>query len=381
MSSPSPAKSRWRSVVKRSTSLLSVTRSDKDKEKDKDKEREPRDSISSSRPPTPGASERDSDEILGSISRRNSTAARSSESLTSIGGGGGGAPKAGRLDTSSSTLSPPKAAALMMPSPIAESPLREAEATIIPVPVGPSPLALATSGQSAATEEAGNEPTTTNTNNETEDKPATRGGAVASEDSGSPPQPVSGLEENTGYVPPPLLDSKAGNPGAFTDDPDSLPQPTTLRDPWAPSSQTPSNAPSIKQPLDAQGTAGGLASPPRSERAARSLKAENSTSSDGYGATLGNGGFFGKPLVESIYEGGAQEDTGLFGSAVDVNAEMAGSGYQKAKEAKEEAEKAKTVEREYTLPAYEAQEGGGNVWGSSSSVLKCVVPLSSRILD
>jgi hypothetical protein len=37
----------------------------------------------------------------------------------------------------------------------------------------------------------------------------------------------------TGYVPPPVLDSTAGNPGAFTDDPDILPQPQTVIDPYA----------------------------------------------------------------------------------------------------------------------------------------------------
>ncbi|KAF9041608.1 hypothetical protein BJ165DRAFT_298116 [Panaeolus papilionaceus] len=34
------------------------------------------------------------------------------------------------------------------------------------------------------------------------------------------------------FIPPPLVNSSAGNPGAFTDDPDSLPQPTLTQDPW-----------------------------------------------------------------------------------------------------------------------------------------------------
>ncbi|PPQ77870.1 hypothetical protein CVT24_005712 [Panaeolus cyanescens] len=40
------------------------------------------------------------------------------------------------------------------------------------------------------------------------------------------------LSSPTDFVPPPVIDSTAGNPGAFMDDPESLPQPTVLKDPW-----------------------------------------------------------------------------------------------------------------------------------------------------
>lgn len=94
-----------------------------------------------------------------------------------------------------------------IPSPIAESPAREAassEGDPLPAPAsssasGPSPLAqapLITSTVKAPVPETELTPTS--------------------------PQ---------GYVPPPLLDSSAVGPGAFTDDPDELPQPQVIQDP------------------------------------------------------------------------------------------------------------------------------------------------------
>ena len=45
--------------------------------------------------------------------------------------------------------------------------------------------------------------------------------------------PVDDLQSPIGYIPPPVLDSTVGNPGAFTDEPDELPQPEIAKDPHA----------------------------------------------------------------------------------------------------------------------------------------------------
>ena len=123
------------------------------------------------RPTTPSGSDKDSD----------TRSLRRSTSGTSIGAGSAPAP-----------------AAVSSPSPIAESPAREAAA--MQEILGPSPLA-----QSTTTEPTGAQST------------------VAAEEQTSP----------IGYVPPPVIDSTVGNPGAFTDDPDILPQPQTVADPYA----------------------------------------------------------------------------------------------------------------------------------------------------
>lgn len=97
-----------------------------------------------------------------------------------------------KLDTTQATLAPP-AAANHVVSPVNESPAREmaAEAEA----VGPSPLGQAI--QTTGSEQA---------------------------DATSP----------MGYVPPPLVDSSIGNPGAFTDQTDELPQPLAVSDPFMP---------------------------------------------------------------------------------------------------------------------------------------------------
>lgn len=97
---------------------------------------------------------------------------------------------------------PVPALAVSSPSPIAESPAREAAA--FQEALGPSPLAQST------------------TDNLPDDQRS--------------PEVAPTVEEQTsptGYVPPPVLDSTVGNPGAFTDDPDILPQPETVVDPYA----------------------------------------------------------------------------------------------------------------------------------------------------
>ncbi|TFK20580.1 hypothetical protein FA15DRAFT_658990 [Coprinopsis marcescibilis] len=111
-----------------------------------------------------------------------------------------------KVDTSPAVLAPPHlASAMHSVSPISESPQREAQAIEESAPLGPSPLARDASGQ-----------------------PSSHANQPASDADVASPQD---------YVPPPLIDSKAGNPGAFTDEPDSLPQPQVAQDPFASSSR------------------------------------------------------------------------------------------------------------------------------------------------
>jgi hypothetical protein len=108
------------------------------------------------------------------------------------------------INTTPSVLSPPTPdPQATIPSPIPESPAREAESSQgdpvpAPAPVH-SPLAQA---------------------------PVVASPLVV-------PTPESELAPTSpqGYVPPPLVDSAAVGPGAFTDDPDELPQPQVIRDP------------------------------------------------------------------------------------------------------------------------------------------------------
>lgn len=100
-----------------------------------------------------------------------------------------------RVDTTPAALTPPPAPVTHVPSPIAESPAREAAASQEEVaPLGPSPLAR-------------------------------------NEDN-AVPDPTEATSP-VGYIPPPVIDSSAGNPGAFTDEPEDLPQPTVITDPFA----------------------------------------------------------------------------------------------------------------------------------------------------
>ena len=97
------------------------------------------------------------------------------------------------------------------PSPIAESPIKEAAAIAQEV-VGTSPLAQTAS----SSEEVPPKPTTLS--------------------------PVSELQSPTGYIPPPVLDSTLGNPGAFTDGLVELPQPEIVKDPYTVAAVEPSTA-------------------------------------------------------------------------------------------------------------------------------------------
>ncbi|KAF9008066.1 hypothetical protein BDQ17DRAFT_185335 [Cyathus striatus] len=86
------------------------------------------------------------------------------------------------------------------PSPIAESPAREAAALQENAQqTRPSPLTQAPVGHSP-----------------------------------EPMAPENTVVSPVGFTPPPLLDSTVGNPGAFTDEPEELPQPQVVRDPYAP---------------------------------------------------------------------------------------------------------------------------------------------------
>ncbi|KAH9482108.1 hypothetical protein JR316_0004203 [Psilocybe cubensis] len=111
------------------------------------------------------------------------------------------------------TLSPPPPGVQQkLPTPIAESPAREAAATTEPEPaVGPSPLAQQTVAPVVTEEPV---------------------------EMAAPPPAKAPEEEQTsptGYIPPPVIDSTAGNPGAFTDITESLPQADVVKDPFAPS--------------------------------------------------------------------------------------------------------------------------------------------------
>jgi hypothetical protein len=99
-----------------------------------------------------------------------------------------------------SLLSSPPLPIVVTPSPIAESPLREAAAEA-QESVGPSPLV----------------------------QPITSSEAVTS----TFPPPVEETQSPTGYIPPPVIDSTVGNPGAYTDVTDDLPQPDIAQDPQA----------------------------------------------------------------------------------------------------------------------------------------------------
>ena len=106
------------------------------------------------------------------------------------------------------------------PSPIAESPIKEAAAIAQEV-VGTSPLAQT----ATSSEEVPPKPTTLS--------------------------PVSELQSPTGYIPPPVLDSTLGNPGAFTDGLVELPQPEIVKDPYTVAAVEPNTAESATSVDDA----------------------------------------------------------------------------------------------------------------------------------
>jgi len=155
---------------------------------------------------------------MGTALRRSSTLLAISRPSTPSASGNVGSDKDSdgrslRRSTSGNSLGASQAAipTISAPSPIAESPAREAAA--MQEALGPSPLA-----QSSSTDQS------------------TNVGAPTVEEQTSP----------TGYVPPPVLDSTVGNPGAFTDDPDILPQTQTVLDPYA----VPEDEPTAVNPIE-----------------------------------------------------------------------------------------------------------------------------------
>ncbi|CAA7259460.1 unnamed protein product [Cyclocybe aegerita] len=180
MSSPSPKPGRWSSrmggALRRTSTLLSIAR-----------------------PGTPSR-ENGSDKDSDTASLRRST------SRSSLSG--------------PSTLAPPAPAPqVSAPSPIAESPARE-ELAVQQDIVGPSPLAKQTTAEPESIEAA----------------------VTASPEPAPVParaETVEDIASPVGYIPPPVIDSSAGNPGAFTDEPEDLPQPEVAVDPFAASNTGP----------------------------------------------------------------------------------------------------------------------------------------------
>ncbi|KAF8967511.1 hypothetical protein BDZ97DRAFT_1755936 [Flammula alnicola] len=158
--------------------------------------------LSIARPSTPASGERDSDSSsLRRVSSRDSL-------------------------TAPTVVTPPPTQLVSVPTPIAESPAREAEATQQET-VGPSPLAQQTVVATQPSEST-----------------------IAA--SPEPVQPAVATEQERatspiGYVPPPVIDSSVGNPGAFTDDPEALPQPDVVKDPYAASNTGPPPPPAEEQ--------------------------------------------------------------------------------------------------------------------------------------
>ena len=139
-----------------------------------------------------GSMMRRTSSVLTTVSRPDSAGSKDADSASLS-----GSTKSREAATLSSPPPPP---VVSTPSPIAESPLREAAATVQEI-AGPSPLAL----------------------------------PIASPEAVPPtlPPPVEELQSPTGYIPPPVIDSSVGNPGAFTDEVDKLPQPDIAQDPHA----------------------------------------------------------------------------------------------------------------------------------------------------
>jgi len=176
-----------------------------------------------------------------------------------------------RSTSREAAVSPPPPEPVSIPTPISESPSREAEATQRDI-LGPSPLTQ--------------QPTLV-------DIPPVEAVVAA------PVQPAA--EEAispTGYIPPPVVDSSVGNPGAFTDDPEALPQPDVVVDPYAAMNTAPAavEAP-VSEPKEE------TSAPPPVEAPAM----EHSSS------------YFDKPLVESIKDFDPVDAPSGFSAAVIEN--------------------------------------------------------------
>lgn len=181
-----------------------------------------------------------------------------------------------RSTSREAALSPPPPEPVSIPTPIAESPSREAEANQ-PDVLGPSPLAQ---------------------QDTLIDIPPLK--AVVAE-------PVQAAAEETtsptGYIPPPVVDSSVGNPGAFTDEPEALPQPDVVLDPYA-ATNTTAEAP-VADPKEVPVT---------------EPKEETSPPPPfGAPAVEDSSPYFGKPLVESIKDFDPVDAPSEFSTAVIEN--------------------------------------------------------------
>lgn len=326
MSSPGKP-SRWSrvgSAVRRSTSLLAPT----------------------SRPTTPGANDDSSDAV--SIKSN-----KSNRSLKNIFKGdsdkkskkGSGV----HLDTTSDSVAHPAVAGLMLPSAIAESPDREALETAAggDVGTGPSPLSQEPEEYDEAT--AAPHPIVTTEEDKGKGREAMMDDASPPE---SEPEPVSGGAETAttaspvGYVPPPLLDSSAGNPGAFTDDPDSLPQPVTIQDPYASRSQV-----DLPEAISNEDTA----TPSGKDGSLESTEVS-------YGVEITRGA---TPAFVAAVEEHAAAKFGESSSSREVVDTGHGHAEKSLKNTDDEVQRERNEVREATLPAYEVGSGH-DVWAGSN---------------
>ncbi|KDR84460.1 hypothetical protein GALMADRAFT_714456 [Galerina marginata CBS 339.88] len=171
---------------------------------------------------------------------------------------------------------PPQPAETSLPTPIAESPAREAEA-IQQETVGPSPLARQATEPVEETPAPPSEPTEAAT-------PAVEPSADTEEQATSP----------TGYIPPPVIDSSAGNPGAFTDDPEALPPTGLVLDPYA--------APPVAEPAPAEAAPAepAAAEPTLAEPVAAEI--EEPKPVEAPPALEPSTSYFDKPEVESLLD-------------------------------------------------------------------------------
>jgi hypothetical protein len=161
----------------------------------------------------------------------------------------------------SSIIGSPPLPSVITPSPIAESPLREAAAEA-QESVGPSPLA----------------------------QPITSSEVVTP----SLPPPVEEAQSPTEYIPPPVIDSTVGNPGAFTDVTDDLPQPDIAQDPQSVAPVEPHVEPATLNPPE----------PEKPEAMITEELVEEPTS------------YFAEPMAESIKDFDPADNTPEFSETV-----------------------------------------------------------------
>ena len=213
---------------------------------------------------------------------------------------------------------PPPSEPVSIPTPISESPSREAEATQRDI-LGPSPLTQKDTALDIPPVEA----------------------VVA-----APVQPAA--EEAispTGYIPPPVVDSSVGNPGAFTDDPEALPQPDVVLDPYAPTNTGPATVEApVAEPKEEN------SAPPPFEAPAM----EHSSS------------YFDKPLVESIMDFDPVDGPSEFSAAVIENTAIDPAPTHVEHETVQEPDHAQDEHQAPQEPSYEHGEAASYYRGDPS---------------